>query len=41
MDNALNIINLTFYNPEYVKGNLINPFMARELDDHSFNPLPT
>ena len=36
------IINcLIFCNPGNVKGYLFNPFMARESDDHSFNPLPT
>ena len=37
----LRISHLTFCNPGYAKGSLINPFMARAPDDHSFNPLPT
>ena len=37
----LNIIHLTFCNPGYIKGYFINPFIAREADDHSFNSLPT
>ena len=37
----LRINQLIFWKPEYVKGYLINPFMASTPDDHSFNPLPT
>ena len=37
----LNINHLTFCNPWYVKGYLVNPFMARAPNDHSFKPLPT
>ena len=37
----LNIKRLIFCNPGNVKGYLINPFMARALDDHIFNPLST
>ena len=37
----LKIIHLTFCNPGYIKGYLINPFMARGPGDHSFNPLLT
>ena len=36
----LHINHLTFYNPEYVKGYLNNPFKARAPDDRSFDPLP-
>ena len=36
----LGIIHLTFCNPGYVKDYVINLFMARAPDDHSFNPLP-
>ena len=37
----LNINRLIFCNPENVKRYWINPFMAREHDDHLFNPQPT
>ena len=35
------IIYLTLFHPELVKGYLINTFMVRGPEDHSFNPLPT
>ena len=37
----LKIIHLTLFHPELVKGYLINIFMVRAPEDHSFNPLPT
>ena len=37
----LNINCPIFSNPGNVKGYLINPFMARALDDHIFSPLST
>ena len=37
----LNINRLIFCNPGNVKVYWINPFMAREHDDHLFNPQPT
>ena len=36
-----NINRLIFCNPGNIKGYWINPFMAREYDDHLFNPQPT